>query len=78
MKFPDFIIIGAAKCGTTALWMNLDKHPEINMGRKGYSSIEVHFWGYKFGEKVLIGIKTYSMDQYVERKVSIIGLVESL
>ena len=47
-KFPDFIIIGAAKCGTTALWMNLDKHPEINMGRKSFSSIELHFWGYKF------------------------------
>jgi hypothetical protein len=51
MKFPDFIIIGAAKCGTTALWMNLDKHPEIDMGRKTYNSIEMHFWGYKFWKK---------------------------
>jgi hypothetical protein len=51
MKFPDFIIIGAAKCGTSALWMNLDKHPEINMARKAQNSIEMHFWGYKFWAK---------------------------
>jgi len=51
MKFPDFIIIGAAKCGTTALWMNLDKHPEIHMAQKALNSIEMHFWGFKFWSK---------------------------
>jgi len=46
MKLPDFIIIGAAKCGTSALFMNLDKHPDIFMGQKTKTSIEFHFWGY--------------------------------
>jgi len=45
MKFPEFIIIGAAKCGTTALWYNLDKHPDIHMTTKSKSSVEMHFWG---------------------------------
>ncbi len=43
MKFPNFIIIGATKCGTTALWYNLDKHPDIYMAPKG-ASIEMNFW----------------------------------
>jgi len=30
-KLPDFIIIGAQKSGTTALWKCLRKHPEIFM-----------------------------------------------
>lgn len=45
MKFPDFIIIGAAKCGTTALWYNLDKHPDIKMALKTQHGIEFNFWG---------------------------------
>jgi len=44
VKFPDFIILGAAKCGTTALWYNLDKHPDITMVSKSSSSIEMNFW----------------------------------
>lgn len=44
MKFPDFIIIGATKSGTTALWYNLDKHPDIFMATKG-ASVEMAFWG---------------------------------
>lgn len=28
---PDFIIIGAMKCGTTSLWAYLDSHPGITM-----------------------------------------------
>lgn len=31
MKFPDFIIAGCMKCGSTSLFMNLSKHPEITM-----------------------------------------------
>lgn len=47
-KFPDFIIIGAMKCGTTVLWRNLDKHSGIFMG-KNYedpkkTSTEIRFW----------------------------------
>lgn len=31
MKLPDFLIIGAQKCGTTALYQALCQHPEIYM-----------------------------------------------
>lgn len=31
MKFPNFLIIGAQKCGTTALYAALRQHPEIYM-----------------------------------------------
>jgi len=47
-KFPDFIIIGAMKCGTTVLRHNLDRHPEITMGRNRddpkATSTEIRFW----------------------------------
>jgi len=45
MILPDFIIAGVAKGGTTPLWYNLDKHPEINMMTKSKTSIEMNFWG---------------------------------
>jgi hypothetical protein len=49
MKFPDFIIIGVAKCGTTPLWYNLDKHPEITMAPRSETrgKTEMYFWGTK-------------------------------
>ncbi|WP_420453986.1 sulfotransferase domain-containing protein [Rubrivirga sp.] len=31
MATPDFLIAGAAKCGTTALWHLLDAHPGVGM-----------------------------------------------
>ncbi len=31
MILPNFFVIGAQKCGTTALYMALKEHPEINM-----------------------------------------------
>jgi hypothetical protein len=31
VKAPNFLIIGAAKCGTTALWHYLRHHPEVYM-----------------------------------------------
>ena len=48
MKFPDFIIIGAMKCGTTVLWHNLNRHPYINMCKNWedpkVASTEIRFW----------------------------------
>lgn len=48
MKFPEFIIIGAMKCATTVLWHNLNKHPEIMMGKNTEdpkkASTEIRFW----------------------------------
>jgi hypothetical protein len=39
-KKPNFFIVGAPKCGTTALAYYLSMHPQIYMGRK-----EMHFFG---------------------------------
>ncbi|KKN60585.1 hypothetical protein LCGC14_0530250 [marine sediment metagenome] len=48
MKFPDFVIIGGMKCGTTVLWHNLNKHPGINMCKNWedpkIASTEIRFW----------------------------------
>lgn len=33
MNFPDFLIIGAAKAGTTSLYHYLQQHPEIEMSK---------------------------------------------
>lgn len=52
MKFPDFIIAGFMKCGTTQLFLNLNKHPGVTMCkpagpiRPGLSGgTEMRFWG---------------------------------
>jgi hypothetical protein len=33
MKFPDFIIIGETKCGTSSFFEDLAKHPDINASK---------------------------------------------
>ena len=33
MKFPDFIIIGETKCGTSSFYEDLVKHPNINISK---------------------------------------------
>jgi hypothetical protein len=40
MKCPDFYIVGAPKCGTTAFDEYLNQHPKISMTEK-----ELHYWG---------------------------------
>ena len=40
MKKPDFFIVGAPKCGTTAMDEYLRQHPDIFMSAK-----ELHFFG---------------------------------
>lgn len=56
MKFPDFIVAGCMKAGTTSMFMNLSKHPEITMSgmfgplspnqTKG-TGTEIHYWSDK-------------------------------
>ena len=43
-NIPDFFIVGAPKCGTTALDFHLSKHPEIFMAKK-----ELHYFGTDLG-----------------------------
>ena len=58
IKKPDFIIIGAQKCGTSTMFRNLNKHPDIFLPRKK----ELHF----FDEKYEKGIGRYF--RYFNRK----------
>ena len=46
-KKPDFIIAGFSKCGTTALARNLDKHPDIKIGRLHDGKGELMFFNDK-------------------------------
>jgi Sulfotransferase domain len=41
MRKPDFFIVGAPKCGTTALYQCLQAHPEIFVPERK----EIHFFG---------------------------------
>ncbi|NJP07931.1 MAG: sulfotransferase domain-containing protein, partial [Chloroflexaceae bacterium] len=41
MSYPDFLIVGAPKCGTTAMWHYLRQHPQIVMP----DFKEPHFFG---------------------------------
>lgn len=52
MKLPDFIIAGFLKCGTTQMFLNLNKHPDITMSKRGgpvrpgiSGGTEMRFWG---------------------------------
>jgi len=40
MRRPDFFIVGAPKCGTTAMYQWLDAHPEVFVPVK-----EIHYFG---------------------------------
>lgn len=42
MTMPDYLIIGAAKCGTTSLRGYLDQHPEIFVTDRGEPSFFAH------------------------------------
>jgi hypothetical protein len=56
--YPHFLIVGAPKCGTTALHSYLSQHPEINMSPK-----EIHYFGkdlnYKFSRPSLEKYQSY-------------------
>ena len=40
LKRPDFFIVGAPKCGTTAMYNYLAQHPDVFMAKK-----EIHYFG---------------------------------
>jgi sulfotransferase family protein len=53
MTFPDFIGIGAQKAGTTWLYHNLRKHPQIWMPRK-----ELHYFDHRFGDDASFSLRS--------------------
>lgn len=46
MRDPDFLIIGAQKCGTTSLFHYLDQHPDLDMS----IDKEIHFFDIHFNK----------------------------
>ena len=38
---PNFLIVGAPKCGTTAMWRYLNQHPQIHLSQRK----DLHFFG---------------------------------
>ena len=45
MKWPDLFIVGAPKCGTTAMTRFLEAHPEVQMAARK----DLHFFGSDLG-----------------------------
>jgi hypothetical protein len=43
-SLPDFLIIGVQKSGTTALSMNLSRHPDVYMAGRDGRPQEIHFF----------------------------------
>ncbi|MGC6510387.1 MAG: sulfotransferase family protein [Myxococcota bacterium] len=41
LSIPNFLIVGAPKCGTTAMWRYLNAHPEIHLSPKK----DMHYFG---------------------------------
>ena len=59
-KLPDFIIVGAQKCGTTTIIKSLGKHPKVHITNYTYPDKafgEVHFFNKK--HMMLNGIDWY-------------------
>jgi len=44
MKRPDFVILGAAKCGTTSLYAYLGQHPDVFLSCTSPSTDETFFF----------------------------------
>lgn len=73
MKFPDFIIIGVIRGGTTSLWYNLNKHPKIKIpGPKKPTNdpnivgpTEMHFWGSQNWKKGIDWYKSHFKDGFI-------------
>jgi hypothetical protein len=42
---PNFIVIGAQKCGTTTLCRELERHPQVAM----FPNKETHFFSFRYG-----------------------------
>ena len=55
IRFPDFIIIGAMRCGSTTLWELISKHPSVFFPEKK----ELHFFDDK-NSSYGLGLKWYS------------------
>lgn len=60
MRKPDFFIVGAPKCGTTALSYYLKQHPEIFMPEKK----EPHFFGSDLNSRQFVRDETHYLSLF--------------
>ncbi len=65
MRKPDFFIVGAPKCGTTAMKSYLGEHPEIFMPR---SDREPHFFGTDLYKRTFIRDEQSYLSLFAEAK----------
>src|SRR5665647_751711 len=54
LKRPDFFIVGAPKCGTTAMNNYLAQHPDVFMAQK-----EIHYFGSDLKMRVKVSESEY-------------------
>jgi hypothetical protein len=50
-RLPNFVVVGAPKCGTTSLYHYLGQHPQIFLPARK----ELHYFSFGFMEKLLAG-----------------------
>ena len=50
-RLPNFIVVGAPKCGTTSLYHYLRQHPQIFLPARK----ELHYFSFRFMERLLAG-----------------------
>jgi len=82
---PHFLIIGAQKGGTSSLWHNLKKHPEIELSPNFRSkwpdgspnSKEIHFFDREFDRGVEWYKKQFNNNQKVQGEVTPDYLVDN-
>lgn len=64
MRLPDFLIIGAAKSGTTTLDRYLSLHPQVYMVSKKQVSRDLNLWGelnfFSFDDRYARGLDWYA------------------
>ena len=50
-RLPNFVVVGAPKCGTTSLYHYLKQHPQIFLPARK----ELHYFSYRYMEQLLAG-----------------------
>ncbi|MBW2361409.1 MAG: sulfotransferase [Deltaproteobacteria bacterium] len=61
-RFPDFLIIGEMRCGTTTLWGLLERHPEVHFPERK----ETHFFSSYAGGEGALRLATGGLAAYGE------------
>lgn len=68
-KWPNFLVIGAAKCGTTSLYHYLKSHPEVYMSpikEPNYFSTDINPENFSRQYKDIEKRKRLNLDEYVK------------